>query len=111
VLVRPGFDRAAPTLPGTSRIRLPSASPPCYDRTEAKVSHLHSSSQRLTAHVDRGWGGAAGPRSFLWWLGDRCGLLRRARGARRGGRCRRGGGRDPRGVLLGSTGGATRARL
>jgi hypothetical protein len=29
-------------LPGTTRIRLPSAPPPCRDRTEAKVSHLHS---------------------------------------------------------------------
>src|SRR5258707_7859930 len=42
VLRRPGFVRAAPALPGTTRIRLPSASPPCCDRTEAKVSHLHS---------------------------------------------------------------------
>ena len=50
VLARPGFVRAAPTLPGTSRIRLPSASPPCCDRTAAKVSHLHSNQQRLTAH-------------------------------------------------------------
>ena len=32
VLARPGFVRAAPTLPGTSRIRLPPASPPCCDR-------------------------------------------------------------------------------
>ena len=44
----------APTLPGTSRARLPSAAPPCCDRTAMKVSHLHSSCQRLTAHVDRG---------------------------------------------------------
>jgi hypothetical protein len=42
VLRRPGFVRAAPTLPGTTRIRLPSATPPCCDRTAAKVSHLHS---------------------------------------------------------------------
>jgi hypothetical protein len=28
--------------------------PPCCDRTEAKVSHLHSNRQRLTAHVDQG---------------------------------------------------------
>jgi hypothetical protein len=43
VLERPGFVGAAPTLPGTTRIRLPPAPPPCCDRTEAKVSHLHSS--------------------------------------------------------------------
>lgn len=49
VLARPGFVRAAPALPGTTRIRLPSASPPCCDRTEAKVSHLHSKPQRLVA--------------------------------------------------------------
>src|SRR4051795_8711834 len=42
VLARPGFVRAAPTLPGTTRIRLPSAPPTCYDRPKAKVSHLHS---------------------------------------------------------------------
>ncbi|WP_316043547.1 C40 family peptidase [Actinomadura sp. CNU-125] len=34
--------RAAPTLPGTTRIRLPSAPPTCYDRPKVKVSHLHS---------------------------------------------------------------------
>lgn len=39
---RPGVVGAAPTLPGTTRIRLPSAPPTCYDRTAAKVSHLHS---------------------------------------------------------------------
>jgi hypothetical protein len=32
VLTRPGFVRAASTLPGTSRDRLPSAPPPCCDR-------------------------------------------------------------------------------
>ncbi len=42
VLARPGFVGAAPTLPGTTRIRLPSAPPTCYDRPEAGVSHLHS---------------------------------------------------------------------
>jgi len=51
VLARPGFVRAAPALPGTTRIRLPSASPPCCDRTKAKVSHLRSSKQRLTAQT------------------------------------------------------------
>ncbi len=54
VLACPGFNRAAPTDPGTSRDRLPSTAPPCCDRTTMKVSHLHSSCQRLTAHVDRG---------------------------------------------------------
>ncbi len=42
VLTRPGFVRAAPTLPGTTRIRLPSATPTCCDRPKAKVFHLHS---------------------------------------------------------------------
>jgi len=39
------------TLPGTSRVRLPPASPPCCDRTAVQVSHLHSIDQRLTAHT------------------------------------------------------------
>jgi hypothetical protein len=51
VLAHPGFVRAAPTLPGTTRIRLPSASPACCDRPEAKVSHLHSNQQHLTAQT------------------------------------------------------------
>ena len=51
VLARPGFVRAAPALPGTTRIRLPPASPPCCDRTEAKVSHLHSNNSARCA----GW--------------------------------------------------------
>ena len=38
------------TLPGTSRIRLPSASQSCCDRTTVQVSHLHSINKRLTAH-------------------------------------------------------------
>jgi hypothetical protein len=42
VLRRPGFVRAAPALPGATRIRLPSATPPCCDKTAAKVSHLRS---------------------------------------------------------------------
>lgn len=49
--IRPGFVRAAPTLPGTTRIRLPSASPPCCDRTAAQVFHLRSNQQRLTAQT------------------------------------------------------------
>lgn len=36
------ISRAAPTLPGTTRIRLPSTPPTCYDRPTMKVSHLHS---------------------------------------------------------------------
>jgi hypothetical protein len=50
VLTRPGFVRAAPTLPGTPRIRLPSATPTCYDRPTVQVFHLHSINKRLTAH-------------------------------------------------------------
>jgi hypothetical protein len=49
VLTRPGFVRAAPTLPGVTRTRLPPASPPCCDKAAAKVSHLrsnHSASRR-----------------------------------------------------------------
>jgi hypothetical protein len=49
VLAHPGFVGAAPTLPGTTRIRLPPASRTRCDRPEAKVSHLHSNQQRLTA--------------------------------------------------------------
>jgi len=41
--------RLPPRL-GTSRDRLPPASPPRCDGTEAKVSHLHSINKRLTAH-------------------------------------------------------------
>jgi hypothetical protein len=48
---RPGFVRAAPALPGTTRIRLPSATLTCCDRPAAKVSHLHSNQQRLTAQT------------------------------------------------------------
>ena len=50
VLTRPGFVRAAPTLPGTPRIRLPSATSTCCDRPTVQVSHLHSINKRLTAH-------------------------------------------------------------
>jgi hypothetical protein len=42
VPAHPGFVGAAPTLPGTTRIRLPPAPRTCCDRPEAKVSHLHS---------------------------------------------------------------------
>ena len=48
---RPGFVRAAPAVPGTTRIRLPSATLTRCDRPAAKVSHLHSNQQRLTAQT------------------------------------------------------------
>ena len=54
--------RAAPTLPGASRVRLPSAASPCCDTTAMKVSHLHSSCQLLTAHVGPDSGEEAGNR-------------------------------------------------
>ncbi len=47
----PGLVRAAPTHPGTSRNRLPSASTPCCDRAQVQAFHLHSNRQRLTAHA------------------------------------------------------------
>ena len=50
VPARHGFVRAAPTCPGTSRGRLPSASQSCCDRTTVQVSHLYSINKRLTAH-------------------------------------------------------------
>ena len=46
VLAHPGFVRAAPALPGTTRVRLP----PAATGLAVKVSHLHSDQQRLTAH-------------------------------------------------------------
>ena len=52
VLARPGFVRAAPALPGTTRVRLPSATPPCCDRTEAKVSHLDSNNRASRRKLD-----------------------------------------------------------
>src|SRR5215218_2447226 len=52
VLTRPGFVRAAPTLPGTPRIRLPSTPSTCCDRQTAKVSHLRSNQQHLTAQTE-----------------------------------------------------------
>ena len=50
VLARPGFVRAAPALPGTSRIRLPSATPPCCDRDGGGGLSPPLEQQRLTAH-------------------------------------------------------------
>jgi hypothetical protein len=44
VLTHPGFVGAAPTLPGTSRVRLPPATAGCYDSPPVQVSHLHSNS-------------------------------------------------------------------
>jgi hypothetical protein len=58
VLARPGFVRAAPTLPGTTRIRLPPASPPCCDKTAAKVSHLHSNNSASLRRVAQPRGAA-----------------------------------------------------
>jgi hypothetical protein len=46
----PALSGPLATLTGTSRVGLPPASPPCHDKTAAKVSHLHSIGQRLTAH-------------------------------------------------------------
>ena len=44
VLTHLGLVGAAPTLTGTSRIRLPPASADCCDSPQAQVSHLHSNS-------------------------------------------------------------------
>src|SRR5919204_1510221 len=54
VLERPGFVGAAATLPGTSRVRLPPASPPRCDRVSGEGLSPHPNRQRLTAHVDPG---------------------------------------------------------
>src|SRR6185312_10700584 len=51
VLTYHGFVRAAPALPGVSRVELPSASSPYCDRVNGGVFHLRSISKRLTAHV------------------------------------------------------------
>jgi hypothetical protein len=51
VLARPGFVRAAPALPGTTRIRLPSAPPPCCDRDSGEGLPPPLEPQRLTAHA------------------------------------------------------------
>jgi hypothetical protein len=50
VTTRPVVVRAAPTFPCASRVRLPSASPPCCDRQVVGSFHPHRVSQRLTAH-------------------------------------------------------------
>jgi hypothetical protein len=55
-LTRPAFSGLLPPAPGTSRYRLPSASPPCCDKVggRQKVSHLLLKQRRLTAHVHPG---------------------------------------------------------
>jgi hypothetical protein len=57
VLAHPGLVGAAPTLPGTTRIRLPPAPRTRYDRPAAKVSHLHSnhSASRRKAPLLQEW--------------------------------------------------------
>ncbi|WP_293769699.1 AAA family ATPase, partial [Sporichthya sp.] len=51
-----------PPSPAITRVRLPSASPPRCDEAAAKVSHLHSNQQRLTAHSSiPATGSATGP--------------------------------------------------
>ena len=47
----PALSGPLATLTGTSRIRLPPASPACCDRPAVAVSHPHSINQRLTAHT------------------------------------------------------------
>ncbi len=49
---RPVVVRAAPTLTGVSRVRLPSASPDRCDGPAMESFHLHSVMQRLVAHED-----------------------------------------------------------
>jgi Protein of unknown function (DUF4240) len=48
----PALSGPLPALPGTTRIRLPSATPPCCDRTEAKVSHLHSNNSASRRNLE-----------------------------------------------------------
>src|SRR6201999_1593283 len=50
VLAHPGFVRAAPALPGTTRIRLPSAPPSCCDRISVVGLSPPLESLRFTAH-------------------------------------------------------------
>jgi hypothetical protein len=50
VLVRPVVVGAAPTLPGTTRLRLPPAPPPCCDRISGEGLSPPLEPQRLTAH-------------------------------------------------------------
>ena len=68
VLARPGFVRAAPALPVITRLRLPSAPPPCCDRPTAKVSHLHSnlSASRRTHDVRHSYATAGRDAKIDW---------------------------------------------
>ena len=66
-----------PTLPCTSRIRLPSASPACCDRPEAGPFHPHPVSWRLVAHLLV----HTEHHSPLRRAADRVSLLRRPSGA------------------------------
>jgi len=50
VLARPGFVRAAPATPGTTRIRLASAPPSCCDRISDVGLSPPFESLRFTAH-------------------------------------------------------------
>jgi hypothetical protein len=50
VLTHPGVVRAAPTLPGTTRLRLPPAPPSCCDRNSGEGLSPPLEPQRLTAH-------------------------------------------------------------
>jgi len=58
----PALSGPLATLTGTSRIRLPPASPACCDRPAVVVSHPHSNNQRLTAHASISPGGVLGGR-------------------------------------------------
>src|SRR6478672_8678620 len=51
VLARPGFVRAAPATPGTTRIRLASAPPSCCDRISDVGLSPPFESLRFTAHA------------------------------------------------------------
>jgi hypothetical protein len=51
VLARPGFVGAAPTLPGTTRTRLPPAPPSCCDKISGEGLPPPLEPQRLTAHA------------------------------------------------------------
>lgn len=51
----PALSGLLPTLPGTSRVRLPSASPDRCDGPEMKVLHLHSEQQAPHGAPRAGW--------------------------------------------------------
>jgi len=56
----PSLSGLLTALPGTTRVRLPSASLPCCDKTAVQVFHLHSNQQRLMAHVESARGAVSG---------------------------------------------------